>query len=238
MTLPTPRAPPGARIVSEGKPARDSRVVEQFKDSRRRGGANNGRKALSCDVCAWVPPAGLFRLARGIGTPSFHAVEAMLNAHHVIPVACGGKDEEKNLVLLCPNHHAIAHRIGRIRRHKGRWIWNGATAPARLLAELHCVEREPTAWERYAKSKKAGDLEAEIPELGTQDVERRRARLCIAGRGLTSTEQRQSTWLGKRLLELEERLRLARTVDVFAAIATDLDEIAAEIRGAVKEESA
>jgi predicted HNH restriction endonuclease len=31
--------------------------------------------------------------------------------HHVIPVAKGGGNEADNLVVLCPNCHAMAHRI-------------------------------------------------------------------------------------------------------------------------------
>ena len=39
---------------------------------------------------------------------NFDVVE-ILHAHHVIPRSRGGKDEESNLSLLCPNCHAIEH---------------------------------------------------------------------------------------------------------------------------------
>jgi 5-methylcytosine-specific restriction endonuclease McrA len=47
-----------------------------------------------CQHCEWVPPK-----------------LSMLHAHHITPRACGGTDDQRNLIVLCPNCHAIAHFV-------------------------------------------------------------------------------------------------------------------------------
>ena len=51
-------------------------------------------RPLVCEACGW----GLKQQWEGL-----------LNVHHVKPKSMGGKDAQANLVLLCPNHHAVAH---------------------------------------------------------------------------------------------------------------------------------
>lgn len=41
-----------------------------------------------------------------------------LELHHIIPKQFGGKDEVRNLIYLCPNHHRFAHET--IRRRQRR----------------------------------------------------------------------------------------------------------------------
>lgn len=36
--------------------------------------------------------------------------DEVVEIHHVIPKYLGGEDNEENLILLCPNHHALADR--------------------------------------------------------------------------------------------------------------------------------
>ena len=48
-----------------------------------------------CEVCGWRPDD-----------------HRMLHAHHVVPLASGGSDLASNVLVLCPNHHAYAHRLG------------------------------------------------------------------------------------------------------------------------------
>lgn len=36
--------------------------------------------------------------------------DEVVEVHHIVPRAIGGKDHPENLVLLCPNHHALADR--------------------------------------------------------------------------------------------------------------------------------
>jgi len=38
------------------------------------------------------------------------SIDIALRVHHIIPVSLGGTDEMENLVLLCPNCHALVHR--------------------------------------------------------------------------------------------------------------------------------
>lgn len=44
---------------------------------------------LPCQICGWK--------------------EASRDLHHIIPVSKGGKNEENNLIALCPNHHRMVH---------------------------------------------------------------------------------------------------------------------------------
>jgi 5-methylcytosine-specific restriction endonuclease McrA len=53
---------------------------------------------LECEVCGW-------RLVGARG--DFYGLEA----HHIRPLSHGGQDEADNLVVLCPNHHAMAHHL-------------------------------------------------------------------------------------------------------------------------------
>jgi hypothetical protein len=53
---------------------------------------------LACDVCGW-PGALIADSLRG----------KVLHAHHVEPLSAGGDDEWSNMLLLCPNHHAVCH---------------------------------------------------------------------------------------------------------------------------------
>lgn len=36
--------------------------------------------------------------------------DEVVEVHHIIPKSLGGGDEMENLILLCPNHHALADR--------------------------------------------------------------------------------------------------------------------------------
>ena len=35
----------------------------------------------------------------------------LVQVHHIVPVSVGGGNEDDNLVVLCPNCHAIAHAL-------------------------------------------------------------------------------------------------------------------------------
>jgi hypothetical protein len=54
--------------------------------------AKHGKRL--CEHCAWYPPA-----------------PEMLHAHHVVPIMAGGPDTIENLLVLCPNCHAVAHYV-------------------------------------------------------------------------------------------------------------------------------
>lgn len=63
---------------------RDSGVADKAKRNKR-----------LCEHCRWRTPYG----------------SELLHAHHVIPLSCGGPDTIDNLIILCPNCHAIAHFV-------------------------------------------------------------------------------------------------------------------------------
>lgn len=81
------------------KPFQRGAKVRQKAMAVKREHFNAGH---GCEVCGWRP------------------VEAkLLHAHHVIPLTCGGTDAARNTLVLCPNHHAVAHHLGK--RSRGRY---------------------------------------------------------------------------------------------------------------------
>lgn len=106
---------------SDRRLARDWRVVDNAKKGKK-----------FCEHCAWRAPAG----------------SMILHAHHVVPLSCGGADDVGNILVLCPNCHAIAHfvapRTNLTRRYAGpqtplelrRWM-----AAARKPKELKRLQR-------------------------------------------------------------------------------------------------
>lgn len=157
--------------MNEGR--RDSAVVVAFKAKR----AGEGRSR--CEVCRWKPPKGLAVLH---DDPS-----SMLHAHHVVPIACGGEDDERNLVLLCPTHHALAHKIGRMRQKPGRAYagWEGPVTPLQLLSELRMLEKEPDAWRIYIESGR--NFAALVTKKEGEEALARRARFTVSTTTETTT---------------------------------------------------
>lgn len=94
-------------------------AIARFKTARRAKGKT------ACDVCSWRAPEAIRR--------NRASELALMDAHHVIPIVCGGPDDESNLVLLCRNCHAIAHALGDGRYDpNGKWSGIAAT-PAELV---------------------------------------------------------------------------------------------------------
>ena len=72
-------------------------MVRSFKLKHRAQGTDH------CAVCEWRPPRfPTLMHRRPSRVPGLHV-------HHIIPWAKGGSDEHDNLVILCPNHHNVAH---------------------------------------------------------------------------------------------------------------------------------
>lgn len=65
----------------------------------------------ACQVCETEMPA-----------------KSLIHAHHILPVVEGGTDEDKNIVLLCPNCHAIAH-----------WRYRKAGAAPRTMLDFFAL---------------------------------------------------------------------------------------------------
>jgi len=129
--------------------ARHTQVTSRFKSARRKDGA------AACEACGWKPPDGL----REAGQRDGHKI---MHAHHVVPLACGGPDVSVNLVLLCPNCHALAHRLGRMTLTGAypEYAWAGAATRDELLAELRMIENEPDRWSERMKRQRAEEAAA------------------------------------------------------------------------------
>jgi hypothetical protein len=87
--------------VLRGRDAKARRGL-QTPEVQRAIWGNHMAPGSGCEVCSWVVP------------DLMPAQWGGLNIHHVVPVKYGGSDHPSNLVALCPNHHAIAHAIGRL----------------------------------------------------------------------------------------------------------------------------
>lgn len=109
-------------------------VTRQFKASHLKENAD------CCTVCSWRPPVIPASKSKSVRTRR----SSMLHMHHVIAQAKGGDHSSYNLVLLCPNHHAIAHAIASI------WVstQDGRTCVtrAKLITALRLADARPADW--------------------------------------------------------------------------------------------
>jgi hypothetical protein len=93
-----------------------------------------------CEACGWAPPA--------VRTPNGRR-DSMMELHHVLPSSYGGSRDPENLVLLCPNHHAVAHAawpLQQDRPDRPRLPWRGPADRAAILSELREIDADPAAW--------------------------------------------------------------------------------------------
>lgn len=100
-------------------------ICRQFKRKRYAAGLAH------CESCQWEPPL-----------PSMWS---LLHTNHIVPVCCEGGDEESNLILLCPNHHAIVgHFFGKhTSRHSGKRRYHGPATRSALIAWLKRFDNAP-----------------------------------------------------------------------------------------------
>lgn len=114
------------QLQRKKRQAARSTAVREYKEQLQTVGL------LACTVCGWSVPAAV----RDSDTSK------AVHLHHVVPIASGGGDEASNLVLLCPNHHTVAHRIGTLRNG----LWFGPRDREELLSELRLLEQDPETW--------------------------------------------------------------------------------------------
>ena len=90
------------------------------------------RASEQCEVCGWSVPPALRIRPRNTGCQQ----------RHVIPVACGGDSDPSNLVLLCPNHHRLAHMLYTMvgRDHRG------PLTREELLRALRLADTDPDSF--------------------------------------------------------------------------------------------
>lgn len=106
------------------------------------------RQQKQCEHCGWSPP-------------QLPTSASPLNVHHIVPVRWGGTHEAGNLILLCPNHHAIAdclHLLWRRRASNGAAPYSIATRES-LLKALALADADPEGW-----------LDALPPTFGEEDL--------------------------------------------------------------------
>lgn len=86
----------------QGNPGRDRRQSARLQAGAKHKAARlREGQIIECAVCGWRPPNGF---------------ENIVQAHHMVPVAAGGTDEDGNFICLCPNHHALCHALFPMRR--------------------------------------------------------------------------------------------------------------------------
>jgi hypothetical protein len=94
----------------------------------------DGKKKLrdknidSCQACGWKSPGFLGK--------------TLLRLHHVVP------GNEDILVLLCPNCHALADRIGNVDRGLPRRQIVKIASVDELLGSLRDLREKPDEWEK------------------------------------------------------------------------------------------
>ena len=90
----------------------------------------------ACEVCGYKPPDGIST--------------KMLHTHHIVEARAGGSDGEDNLIILCPNHHALAHALGPT--YHGQYL--GEKDRTHLITRMKQVEERNTvalSWEEHQR---------------------------------------------------------------------------------------
>jgi HNH endonuclease len=108
----------------------DSEADPRLLKERTKGVADRKRRLspLVCEVCKW---------GRGF--------ESSLVGHHMTPIAKSGDPGEANVIVLCPNHHALAHKIRTILAyHKGRL--SRTVTRQGLKNEISSFEQDPECY--------------------------------------------------------------------------------------------
>lgn len=98
----TPENRTKARSVLDDLRARYALIQLPSRKRTKSNGRNSSfkrRRGETCEVCGWRsrPPLR----------------DTAVNAHHVTPRSEGGDDSDANRIVLCPNHHAVAHALHR-----------------------------------------------------------------------------------------------------------------------------
>lgn len=92
-------------------------MLNQTRPKRGLHGRTVRKYERQCVSCGWQTPDGL---------------RTLIHVHHVIPISAGGDDTTENMVVLCPNCHAIAHAV--TQRSNTLKDYTGPTTTPQLLA--------------------------------------------------------------------------------------------------------
>lgn len=128
-----------------------------WRRDRQRRNATNALKSPddACAVCGWYIHTVL-RSRNGTGRGVHH--------HHIVPVSCGGTDDPDNLILLCPNCHALAHNL--YPKCNGRY--HGPVIREELAVDLRAALDDPEQFVA-AKLSRLVDLMGETRRLRTEE---------------------------------------------------------------------
>lgn len=77
-----------SKFCSKSCKMKNYRATSKHIEGKERDLMNSIREQ-PCSICGWK--------------------ESIRDVHHILPVSKGGKNEESNLVSLCPNHHRMVH---------------------------------------------------------------------------------------------------------------------------------
>ena len=95
---------------------RDKRIIEKIKS------IYDGR----CQICGWDP----------VGEYNVEICEA----HHIHWLSLGGEDKIENLVLLCPNHHRLIHKLkSQFDLEKNAFVSKGSSSSLDLSLLKHGI---------------------------------------------------------------------------------------------------
>jgi hypothetical protein len=78
-------------------PACRERITEEFQRNQRHVSWLKRKYQNRCQLCGSIPVGDEF------------GVSDVSEAHHIKWLSNGGADSRENMMLLCPNHHAIIH---------------------------------------------------------------------------------------------------------------------------------
>lgn len=127
--------------------------------------------ALRCEACRWSPPCG-------------PAWDGILHAHHVVPLSDGGDDARSNLVVLCPNCHALAHKVwAALRAISGPLSGRSSFSRRELLLHLKSIRDDAAEWMSWRDSHLA-------TREARQRLQRRRKRRAAAQSAYEQSQQR------------------------------------------------
>lgn len=121
-------------------------VRNKVSNARARGVHAAKRRVLEvygklvCEVCQWRLPLEAGGDVRG------------LHGHHVAPINEGGSpDDPENVIVVCPNHHTIAHALGPAG-------YAGTNARQRLIEVLRLTDAKYEDEKRHHSHDKSHDV--------------------------------------------------------------------------------
>jgi len=131
-------------------PSAQERERNTAAERHRRNALRAG--SYACEFCG---QKANMRKHRGI-------TKSGLSVHHIIPLGWGGANDEKNLVILCEEHHVMADRLSRTlsSRSKRRAAYRGPRTRRGLLNAIGRMIRRDS--ERMSKFVLVNDYPAWI----------------------------------------------------------------------------